>query len=58
MILTKSDGHGQTFKTDDAFLVPNGFDGTQEVVETTHEDHVILNDPPHAEAVQAARLGG
>ena len=31
------------FKTGDAFLIPNGFEGTWEVVETTKKHYVILS---------------
>ena len=41
--LTDSDGRAQTFKTGDAFLIPNGFDGTWEVLETTRKHYVILD---------------
>ena len=45
VILTNDEGHAQTFKTGDAFLIPNGFRGTWEVVETTRKHYVILNYP-------------
>lgn len=41
--LTDSKGKTQTFKTGDTFLIPNGFDGTWEVVETTRKHYVILD---------------
>ncbi len=41
--LTDSKGNSQTFKTGDAFLIPNGFDGTWEVLETTKKYYVILD---------------
>lgn len=33
--LIGNDGHVQTFRTGEAFLIPNGFSGYWEVVETT-----------------------
>lgn len=50
VILTNADGHAQTFKTGDAFLIPNGFRGVWEVVETTRKHYVILSYPPAADA--------
>lgn len=43
VVLTNKDGHAQTFKTGDAFLIPNSFEGTWEVVETTKKHYVILS---------------
>lgn len=34
-------GHAKTFKTGDAFLIPNGFSGFWEVIETTTKHYVI-----------------
>lgn len=39
--LIAEDGNVQTFKTGDAFLIPNGFRGFWEVVETTTKHFVI-----------------
>lgn len=39
--LIAEDGHVQTFKTGSAFLIPNGFRGFWEVVETTTKYYVI-----------------
>ena len=39
--LIDESGHAQTFKTGDAFLIPNGFRGYWEVVETTTKHFVI-----------------
>lgn len=38
-------GHAQTFKTGDAFLIPNGFEGFWEVVEPTTKHYVIRKQP-------------
>ena len=48
MVLTNEAGQAQTFRTGDAFLIPNGFLGTWEVVETTRKHYVILNYPAEA----------
>ena len=40
--LTDAQGNANTFKTGDAFLIPNGFTGTWEVLETTKKHYVIL----------------
>lgn len=39
--LIAEDGSAQTFRTGDAFLIPNGFRGYWEVVETTTKHFVI-----------------
>ena len=39
--LTNEAGEATTFKTGDAFLIPNGFRGTWEVIETTTKHYVI-----------------
>jgi len=39
--LIAEDGYVQTFKSGDAFLIPNGFRGYWEVVETTTKHYVI-----------------
>ena len=39
--LSGNDGTIQSFKTGDAFLIPNGFSGRWEVVETTTKHFVI-----------------
>ncbi|MDH5538790.1 MAG: cupin domain-containing protein [Rhizobacter sp.] len=39
--LIAEDGSAQTFKTGDAFLIPNGFRGCWDVVETTTKHFVI-----------------
>lgn len=41
--LIGEDGRAQTFKTGDAFLIPNGFRGYWDVVETTTKHFVIRN---------------
>ena len=43
--LTDAAGTEKTFKTGDAFLIPNGFVGTWEVVETTSKYYVIRHYP-------------
>jgi len=48
VVLTNEEGQAQTFRTGDAFLIPNGFRGTWEVVETTRKHYVILNYPAEA----------
>lgn len=39
--LIAEDGSAQTFKTGDAFLIPNGFRGYWDVIETTTKHFVI-----------------
>ena len=39
--LTDDEGLAREFKTGDAFLIPNGFKGTWEVLETTTKHYVI-----------------
>ena len=39
--LIAEDGSAQTFRTGDAFLIPNGFRGYWEVIETTTKHYVI-----------------
>ena len=39
--LIAKDGSTQTFKTGDSFLIPNGFEGYWEVIETTTKHYVI-----------------
>ena len=41
--LIGNDGSFQTFKSGDAFLIPNGFSGFWEVLETTTKHYVIRN---------------
>lgn len=41
--LIGDDGTAQTFKTGDAFVIPNGFRGCWEVVETTTKHFVVLH---------------
>lgn len=41
--LIDEDGNARTFKTGDAFLIPNGFKGFWDVVETTTKHFVIRN---------------
>ncbi len=41
--LIGEDGHIQTFKTGDSFLIPNGFQGYWEVVEETTK-HFVVRD--------------
>lgn len=43
--LTDEDGHMREFKTGDAFLIPDGFRGTWEVVRTTTKHYVIRHHP-------------
>lgn len=43
--LIGEDGTAKTFKTGDAFLIPNGFRGYWDVVETTTKHFVIRNHP-------------
>lgn len=44
--LIAEDGSAQTFKTGDAFLIPNGFRGFWDVVETTTKHFVIRSYAP------------
>ena len=44
--LIAEDGGAQTFKTGDAFLIPNGFRGFWDVVETTTKHFVIRSYAP------------
>lgn len=39
--LTDADGHAETFKADDAFVIPKGFTGTWETLETLKKYYVI-----------------
>jgi uncharacterized protein len=39
--LIAKDGSAQTFKTGDSFLIPNGFEGYWDVIETTTKHYVI-----------------
>jgi uncharacterized cupin superfamily protein len=39
--LIAEDGSAQTFRTGDAFLIPNGFRGYWDVIETTTKHFVI-----------------
>lgn len=43
--LISEDGVVKEFKSGDAFLIPNGFEGYWEVVETTTKHFVIRNHP-------------
>ena len=43
--LIGDDGTVQSFKTGDAFLIPNGFRGCWEVVETTTKHFVVRHRP-------------
>lgn len=43
--LIADDGSAQTFRTGDAFLIPNGFRGFWEVLETTTKHFVIRSYP-------------
>ena len=45
--LIGDDGTAQTFKTGDAFLIPNGFSGCWEVVETTTKHFVVRHHSAH-----------
>ena len=38
-------GHARTFRGGDAFLIPNGFRGYWEVIETTTKHFVIRHHP-------------
>ena len=40
-ILTATDGTARTLRTGDSFIIPRGFTGTWQVVETTTKDYVI-----------------
>ena len=44
--LIGDDGSTRSFKTGDAFLIPNGFSGCWEVVETTTKHFVIHHHKP------------
>ena len=44
--LIAEDGTAQTFKTGDAFLIPNGFHGEWDVIETTTKHFVIRSYEP------------
>lgn len=44
--LIAEDGSAQTFRAGDAFLIPNGFRGFWEVVETTTKHFVVRSYPP------------
>ena len=44
--LIAEDGNRQEFRTGDAFLIPNGFRGYWEVIETTTKHFVIRNHAP------------
>lgn len=44
--LIAEDGQAQTFQTGDAFLIPNGFRGYWDVVETTTKHFVIRQYEP------------
>lgn len=45
--LIGDDGTVQTFKTGDAFMIPNGFSGCWEVVETTTKHFVVRHQQAH-----------
>lgn len=45
--LLAQDGSAQTFKTGDAFLIPNGFQGYWDVITTTTKHFVIRNYVAH-----------
>lgn len=45
--LIGDDGTLQTFKTNDAFLIPNGFCGYWEVLETTTKHFVVRHHDAH-----------
>ena len=44
--LTDADGTAREFKSGDAFLIPNGFRGTWEVIRTTTKHYVIRHHTP------------
>ncbi|MEO6321487.1 MAG: cupin domain-containing protein [Polaromonas sp.] len=44
--LIAEDGSAQTFKSGDAFLIPNGFKGFWDVIETTTKHFVIRSYAP------------
>lgn len=46
--LIDADGGAQSFRTGDAFLIPNGFRGFWEVIETTTKHFVIRRATPDA----------
>lgn len=45
--LIGDDGRVRTFKTGDAFMIPNGFSGCWEVVETTTKHFVVRHHQAH-----------
>lgn len=45
IILTDADGESSSFKAGDAFVIPQGFTGSWEVVEPVVKHYVILNTP-------------
>lgn len=45
--LISEDGMIRSFKTGDAFLIPNGFSGCWEVVETTTKHFVVRHQEAH-----------
>ncbi len=47
--LISEQGTIKEFRSGDAFLIPNGFQGYWEVIETTTKHFVIRNHPPHTE---------
>lgn len=42
IILTNADGRSEEFKTGDAFIIPAGFEGTWETVETVRKWYAIF----------------
>ena len=46
-VITDEDGRAETLRAGDAFVIPAGFRGTWEVVETTTKRFVI-HEPPAA----------
>lgn len=42
--LIAKDGNAQTFKTGDSFLIPNGFEAYEDVLETTAKHYVIRSE--------------
>ncbi len=45
IVLTDEDGEESTFKAGDAFVIPVGFKGSWEVVESVTKHYVIYNTP-------------
>jgi hypothetical protein len=44
-IVTDADGNATTLRAGDSFVIPRGFNGTWEVVETTRKLYAIFEEP-------------